>query len=83
MTQICWKSLRYVIKWLSCVGNGLNLWEIAQKYDQWILCVGNGLNKCEMAQKCGKRLFFWSEVPQIYWKSLKYMINGLHASEMA
>ena len=37
------------------MGNYLDMWEMAQKYDKWIVCVGNFLNKCEMAQKCGKR----------------------------
>ena len=32
MTQICWKFLKYMGKWLKYLINGLNMWELTQRF---------------------------------------------------
>ena len=44
MTQICGKWLKYVVKRLSYLKNGLKMWKMIQRFGKWPKYLGNGLD---------------------------------------
>ena len=49
MTQICGKWLKYVLKWLNCLTNGLKMWKITQRFGKFPKYLGNILDTWDMA----------------------------------
>ena len=49
MTQKCGNQLKYVGKWVKYLTNGLNIWEMTQRFGKWLKYVENGLDIWETA----------------------------------
>ena len=49
MTQICEKWLKYVLKRLNYLTNGLKMWKMTQRFGKWPKYLGNGLDTWDMA----------------------------------
>ena len=49
MTWICGKYLKYVVKYLNYLTNGLNMWKITQRFCKFPKYLGNFLDTWDMA----------------------------------
>ena len=58
MTQICGKCLKYVVKWLNYLANGLKMWKMTQRFGKWPKYLANGLDAWFTAYVFVKRLFY-------------------------
>ena len=55
---------------LKCVGNDVDLWEMAKIYGKWLQYLTNGLNMWELTQT-------FLEMAKLFGKWLRYMGHGL------
>ena len=58
MTWICGKWLKYVVKRLSYLKNGLKMWKMNQRFGKWPKYLGNGLDTWGTAEVFEKRLYY-------------------------
>ena len=49
MTQICGKWLKYVVKWLNYLTNGLKMQKMTQRFWKWPKYLANGLDTWDTA----------------------------------
>ena len=58
MTQICGKCLKYVLKWLNYLRNGLKMWKTSQRFGKWPKYLENGLDTWDTSLVFEKRLYY-------------------------
>ena len=58
MTQICGKWLKYVVKWINYLTNGLKMWKITYRFGKWPKYLRNGLDTWDTALVFEKRLYY-------------------------
>ena len=53
LTQICGKWVKYVLKWLNYLTNGLKMWKMTQRFGKWPKYLRNGLDTWDTALVLG------------------------------
>ena len=58
MIQICVKWLKYVVKSLNYLTNGLKMWKMIQRLGKWPKYLGNGLGTWDTALIFENRVYY-------------------------
>ena len=82
MTQTCGKWLKYVLKWLNYLTNGLKMSKLTQRFGKWPKSLLNGLDTWDTALVFEKG-FTMLEMAQEFDKRFKYVGNDVYIWDLA